>query len=101
MTVGDGKPIRELYKSKFQRRGSQSQREKMISLRPPKLNFYAWEYIEIIQMNACGLIPSPRLQDINDYQINSLIQSEAVPKWDLKKIPMLHKAVERCIKLNS
>lgn len=68
---------------------------------PPKLNFKAQYYSEIINWMDCDSSSSPLLKDISDDEIKSHIQSDSVPNWDItfKTFPVHTQAVERCVEL--
>lgn len=70
---------------------------------PPKLNFKAQDYSEIINWMDCDLSSPPLLKDISDDEIKSHIQSDSVPNWDITfktfAFPVHTQAVERCVKL--
>ncbi|GBM25556.1 hypothetical protein AVEN_272551-1 [Araneus ventricosus] len=68
---------------------------------PPKLNFKAQNYSEIINWMDYDLSSPPLLKDISDDEIKSHIQSDSVPNWDItfKTFPVNTQAVERCMKL--
>ncbi|GBN93082.1 hypothetical protein AVEN_201000-1 [Araneus ventricosus] len=64
---------------------------------PPKINFQASDYIEIINWNSCVVYPPPMLRDINEDDIKSLINSDTTPIREIQKFPCHTQAVERCI----
>ncbi|GBM08072.1 hypothetical protein AVEN_122989-1 [Araneus ventricosus] len=66
---------------------------------PPKINFQASDYIEIINWNSCVVYPPPMLRDLSEDDIKSLINSETTPIREIQKFPYHTQAVERCIKL--
>lgn len=68
---------------------------------PPKLNFKAKEYTELIDWMKCELSSPPLLKATTDDEIKSYVQSAEVPKWSasFNKFPVHTQAVERCVKL--
>ncbi|GBN00265.1 hypothetical protein AVEN_99437-1 [Araneus ventricosus] len=66
---------------------------------PPKINFQASNYIEIINWNSCLVYPPPMLQDLSEDDIKSLINSVTTPIREIQKFPCHTQAVDRCIKL--
>ncbi|GBN18978.1 hypothetical protein AVEN_86935-1 [Araneus ventricosus] len=46
---------------------------------PPKINFHASDYIEIINWNSCVVYPPPMLRDLSEDDIKSLINSDTTP----------------------
>ncbi|GBM91675.1 hypothetical protein AVEN_122282-1 [Araneus ventricosus] len=66
---------------------------------PPKINFQASDYIEIINWNSCVVYPQPMLRDLSEDDIKSLINSETTPIREIQKFPCHTQGVERCIKL--
>ncbi|GBM12727.1 hypothetical protein AVEN_228519-1 [Araneus ventricosus] len=65
---------------------------------PPKINFQASDYTEIINWNSCVVYSPPMLRDLNE-DIKSLINSETTPIREIQKFPCHTQAGERCIKL--
>ncbi|GBN33705.1 hypothetical protein AVEN_61571-1 [Araneus ventricosus] len=66
---------------------------------PPKINFQASDYIEIINCNCCVVYPPPMLRNLSEDDIKSLFNSETTPIRETQKFPCHTQAVERCIKL--
>ncbi|GBM92903.1 hypothetical protein AVEN_189143-1 [Araneus ventricosus] len=66
---------------------------------PPKINFQASDYFEIINWNSCVVYPPPVLQDLNEDDIKSLINSDTTPIREIETFPCHTQSVERCIKL--
>ncbi|GBN51476.1 hypothetical protein AVEN_5714-1 [Araneus ventricosus] len=66
---------------------------------PPKINFQASDWIEIINWNSCVVYPPPMLRDLSEHGIKSVINSDTTPIREILKFPCYTHAVERCIKL--
>ncbi|GBN54877.1 hypothetical protein AVEN_17439-1 [Araneus ventricosus] len=66
---------------------------------PPKINFQASEYIEIINWNSCVVYHPPMLRDLSEDDIKSLINSDTTAIREIQTFPCHTQAVERCIKL--
>lgn len=68
---------------------------------PPKLNFNATEYTELIDWNSVKLSPPPLLRNTSNDEIKYFIQSGEVPNWVVKNFPCHTQSVKRCVKLVS
>lgn len=102
MTQDDKKYIRELGLRRILKARQVDARRKTIrKFMPPKINFNAQEYSEMINWIDCELSSPPLLAEISDEEIKSHIQSDSIPDWNVafKKFPVHTQAVERCVKL--
>lgn len=100
MVMDDRKHIRELGLRRIIKSRQRSAKEKSIrSFFPPKLNFDAENYFEIIDWSSCKLFSPPILRNIDDDTILSLIHCETAPNWNIRSFPCHTQAVERCVKL--
>lgn len=102
MTQDNTKHIRDLGLRRILKARQLDQKRTTIrTFMPPKLNFKAQDYSEIINWMDCDLSSPPLLKDISDDEIKSHIQSDSVPNWDItfKTFPVHTQAVERCVKL--
>ncbi|GBM26381.1 hypothetical protein AVEN_239376-1 [Araneus ventricosus] len=54
---------------------------------PPKINFQASDYIEIINCNSCAVYPPPMLRDLSEDDIKSVINSDTTPIRGIQKFP--------------
>ncbi|GBM14015.1 hypothetical protein AVEN_166199-1 [Araneus ventricosus] len=77
-----------------------SKRKSIRSSQPPKTNFPATYYIEMIHWNTITLSPPPFLRRFSNQEIRSKVQSGGTAaEWDFDKFPCHTQAVERCVKL--
>ncbi|GBL96396.1 hypothetical protein AVEN_43714-1 [Araneus ventricosus] len=71
-----------------------------MSFQPPKINFLATDYIEIINWNTITLSPPPLLRRFMNQEIWSKVQSGGTAaERNFDKFPCHAQAVERCVKL--
>lgn len=81
-------------------KGRQSAKKKKIRVFvPPKINFEARDYTEIIDWQSCKLTPPPLLRNVTDEEIKLFVNQDFKPIMDFKKFPCHTQAVERCVKL--
>lgn len=101
MIVDKRSHIRELgFRRIIKARKCFSKRKLVRSFQPPKINFQATDYIEMIDWNTASLSPPPLLRRLTDQEIWSKIQSgEKADEWNFNKFPCHTQAVERCVKL--
>ncbi|GBM07467.1 hypothetical protein AVEN_206266-1 [Araneus ventricosus] len=101
MTQDNTKLIRELGLLRILKARQLDQKRTTIrTFMPPKLNFKAQDYSEIINWIDCDLSSPPLLKDSSDDEIKSHIQSDSVPNWDITfKTCPVRKSSERCVKL--
>ncbi|GBM80494.1 hypothetical protein AVEN_91780-1 [Araneus ventricosus] len=72
----------------------------MRSFQPPKTNFLATDYIEMIHWNTITLSPSLFLRIFSNQELWSKVQSGGTAaEWNFDNFPFLTQAVERCVKL--
>ncbi|GBO16771.1 hypothetical protein AVEN_111208-1 [Araneus ventricosus] len=100
MLVNEREHIRELGYSRILKARQIVPKKKTVrNFVPPKINFQASDYIEIINWNSCVVYPPPMLRDPSEDDIKSLINSDTTPIREIRKFPCHTQAVERCIKL--
>jgi len=87
--------IRELgYRRIIKARSLASKRKFIRSFQPPKINFFATDYTEMIDWNTTTLFPPPLLRRVSDEDIWSKIQSgETAAEWNFEKFPCYTQAV--------
>lgn len=102
MTEDKRNHIRELgLRRILKARQKDASRKQIRTYLPPKLNFKAEEYTELIDWMNCELSSPPLLKATTDDEIKFYIQSAEVPNWNasFNKFPVHTQAVERCVKL--
>lgn len=100
MVIDKRNHIRELgYRRLLKARKFASKGDPIREFVPPKLNFEAKDYTEIIHWNTCSLTPPPLLRELNDDEIRLFVSRESKPIMDFKQFPCHTQAVERCVKL--
>ncbi|GBN02027.1 hypothetical protein AVEN_152727-1 [Araneus ventricosus] len=94
-------PIRELgFRIIIKARNLSSKRKSIRSFQPPKINFLATDYIEIIHCNTITFSPPPLLRRFTNQEIWSNVQSGGTAaEWNFDEFPCHTQAVERCVKL--
>ncbi|GBL88538.1 hypothetical protein AVEN_159120-1 [Araneus ventricosus] len=98
--VDEREHIRELdYRRILKARQIVPKKKTVRNFVPPKINFQASEYFEIINWNSCVVYPPKMLQDLSEGDIKSLINFDTTPIKEIEKFPCHPQAVERCIKL--
>lgn len=102
MIEDDNKLIRQLgLRRILKARQRDSKRKKVRTFTPPKINFDAQKYPDIVNWMNCDLSSPPLLAKVSDEEIKSYINSDSIPNWNInyKKFPVHTQAVERCVKL--
>lgn len=102
MIQDDKKYVRELgLRRILKARQIDARRKTVRTFTPPKINFNAQEYSEMINWMDCELSSPPLLAEISDDEIKSHIDSGSIPDWNItfKQFPVHTQAVERCVKL--
>lgn len=66
---------------------------------PPKLNFRASNYIELIDWSNCTLSPPPIMKCVTNESIQKYLRTREIPDFEFLKFPCHMQAVERCVKL--
>ncbi|GBM03036.1 hypothetical protein AVEN_14548-1 [Araneus ventricosus] len=100
MLVNEREHIRELgYTRILKARQIVPKKKTLRNFVPPKVNFQASNYIEIINWNSCVVYPPPMLRDLSEDDIKSLINSDTAPIREIQKFRCHTQAVERCVKL--
>ncbi|GBM59718.1 hypothetical protein AVEN_40643-1 [Araneus ventricosus] len=100
MLVDEREYIRELgYRRILKARQIVPKKKTVRNFVPPKINFQASDYIEMINWNSCVVYPPPMLLDLSEDDIKSLINSDTTPIKEILKFPGHTQAVERCVKL--
>ncbi|GBN18955.1 hypothetical protein AVEN_38679-1 [Araneus ventricosus] len=104
MLVNEREHIRELcysrrYSTVVKARQIVPKKKTVRNFVPPKINFQASYYIEIINWNSCVVYPPPMLRDLSEDDSKSLINSDTTPIREIQKFPCHTQDVERCIKL--
>lgn len=102
MLVDKREHIRELgYRRILKARKFVPTNKTIRSCQPPKLNFKASDYTEIIDWNKCALYPPPILRKLSEDNIREIINSAAKPVREIQNFPCHTQAVERTVKLVS
>ncbi|GBO15619.1 hypothetical protein AVEN_175211-1 [Araneus ventricosus] len=65
---------------------------------PPKLNFEAADYMEMIDWSSITIISPPMLRDISTAVFSSIVRDKKNPEWDFVHLLCHTQAVERCVK---
>ncbi|GBN01816.1 hypothetical protein AVEN_268363-1 [Araneus ventricosus] len=100
MLVDEREHIQELgFRTILKARQIVPKKKTLRNFVPPKINFQASDYIEIINWKSCVVYPPPMLRDLSEDDIKSLINSDTTPIIEIQKFPYHTQAVERCIKL--
>ncbi|GBM10877.1 hypothetical protein AVEN_42131-1 [Araneus ventricosus] len=66
---------------------------------PPKLNFEATNYTEMIDWSSITITSQPILLDISTDVFKSIVRDKKNPEWNLVHFPRHTQIVERCVKL--
>ena len=66
---------------------------------PPKLNFEAADYTEMIDWSSVTITSPPMLRDIPTAVFKSIVLDKINPEWDFVHFPCHTQAVERCVKI--
>lgn len=101
MIVDERKHIRELgFRRIIKARMLASKPDSIRNFQPPKINFQANDYTDIIDWNTTVLTPPPLLRRVSDDEIWAKITvGETADDWNFGKFPCHTQAVERCVKL--
>ncbi|GBM81797.1 hypothetical protein AVEN_145963-1 [Araneus ventricosus] len=100
MLVDEREHIRELgYRRILKARQIVPKKKTVRNFVPPKINFQASDYFEIINWNSYVVYPPPMPQDLSEDDTKSLISSDTMPIREIEKFPCHPRSVERCIKL--
>lgn len=101
MIVDERKHIRELgFRRIIKARMLASKPDSIRSCQPPKINFQANDYTDIIDWNTVVLTPPPLLRRVSDDEVWAKITvGETADDWNFGKFPRHTQAVERCVKL--
>ncbi|GBN34969.1 hypothetical protein AVEN_272099-1 [Araneus ventricosus] len=96
MIVDKREHIRELdFRRIIKARYLASKRKSIRSFQPPKINFLATDYTEIIHWNTTTLSPPPLLRKFTNQEISFKTQI----RWNFGKFPCHTQAVKQCVKL--
>ncbi|GBM78213.1 hypothetical protein AVEN_132998-1 [Araneus ventricosus] len=99
MLVDEREHIREVgYRRILKARQTVPKKKTVRNFVPPKINFQAFDYIEIINWNYCVVYPPPMLRDLSEDGIKSLINSDTTLIREMQTFPCHIQAVERCVK---
>ncbi|GBN25168.1 hypothetical protein AVEN_191640-1 [Araneus ventricosus] len=66
---------------------------------PPKLNFEATNYTEMIDWSSITITSQPILRDISTDVFKSIVRDKKNPEWNFVHFPCHTQVVERCVKL--
>ncbi|GBM67382.1 hypothetical protein AVEN_239571-1 [Araneus ventricosus] len=66
---------------------------------PPKLNFEASDYTEMIDRSSITITSPPILRDISTAVFSSIVRDKKSPEWDFVHFPCHAQAVKWCGKL--
>lgn len=101
MIVDERAHIRELGLRRIIKARAVASNKKLIrTFKPPKLNFQAKEYYEIIDWTTTAIYPPPLLRRVSDEEMWAKISTANTAKeWNFHKFPCHTQAVERCVKL--
>ncbi|GBN63019.1 hypothetical protein AVEN_173756-1 [Araneus ventricosus] len=96
MLVDEREHIRELvYRRILKARQIVPKKKTVRNFVPPKINYQASDYIEIINCNSCMVYPSPMLRDLSEDDIKPVINSDTTPIREIQKFSCHNQAVER------
>lgn len=101
MIIDERKHIRELGFRRILKARQSVETNGIRVFKPPKINFEAKDYTEIIDWQSCSLTPPPLLQKVTDEEIKLIVSQDSSQILDFKKYPCHTQAVERCVKLVS
>lgn len=101
MIIDERKHIRELGFRRILKARQSVETNEIRVFKPPKINFEAKDYTEIIDWQSCILTPPPLLQNVTDEEIKLIVSQDSTQILDFKKYPCHTQAVERCVKLVS
>ncbi|GBN88007.1 hypothetical protein AVEN_218479-1 [Araneus ventricosus] len=88
MLVNEREHIRELgYRKILKARQIVPKKKTVRNFVPPKINFQASDFIEIINWNYCMVYPPPMLRDVIEDDIKSLTNSDTTPIREIQKFP--------------
>ncbi|GBM08974.1 hypothetical protein AVEN_57502-1 [Araneus ventricosus] len=88
MLVDEREHIRELgYRRVLKARQIVSKKKTLRNFVPPKINFQASDYIEIINWNSCVMYPPPMMRDLSEDDIKSFINSNITPITETQRFP--------------
>ncbi|GBO27641.1 hypothetical protein AVEN_167744-1 [Araneus ventricosus] len=65
---------------------------------PPKLNFEAADYTQMIDWSSITITSPPILRDISTDVFSSIVRDKKNPEWGFVHFPCHAQAVERCVK---
>ncbi|XP_050502649.1 uncharacterized protein LOC126881949 [Diabrotica virgifera virgifera] len=101
MIVDERAHIRELGLRRIIKSRTVASNKKLVrTFKPPKLNFQANEYYEIIDWTTTAISPPPLLRRVSDEEMWAKISTANTPEeWNFHKFPCHTQAVERCVKL--
>lgn len=101
MIVDERAHIRELGLRRIIKARAAAFKKKLIrTFKPPKLNFQAKEYYEIIDWTTTAIYPPPLLRRVSDKEIWAKISTaDTAKEWNFHKFQCHTQAVERCVKL--
>ncbi|GBL89432.1 hypothetical protein AVEN_216959-1 [Araneus ventricosus] len=92
--------MRELAaRSIIKSRESSSNGKSVYVFLPPKLNFEATNYTEMIDWSSITITSQPILRDISTYVFKSIVRDKKNPEWNFVHFPCHTQVVERCVKL--
>lgn len=99
MIIDERKHIRELGFRRILKARQSVETNGIRVFKPPKINFEAKDYTEIIDWQSCSPTPPPLLQKVTDEEIKLIVSQDSSQILDFKKYPCHTQAVERCVKL--
>ncbi|GBN75531.1 hypothetical protein AVEN_173694-1 [Araneus ventricosus] len=101
MIVDKREHIREFgYRRIIKARNLAYKRKSIRKFQPPKINFLATEYTEVIHWNTTALSPPPLVRRFTNKKIWSKVQTGGTAaEWNFDMFPCHTQAVERSLKL--
>ncbi|GBN83259.1 hypothetical protein AVEN_15576-1 [Araneus ventricosus] len=92
--------IRELAAQRIiKSRESSSSGKSVHVFLPPKLNFEATNYTEMIDWSSITITSQPILRDISTDVFKPIVRDKKIPEWNFVHFPCHTQVVERCVKL--
>lgn len=74
MIIDDRKLVRELGFHQILKARQSVEKNKIRVFKPPKINFEARDYMEVIDWKSCNLTPPPLLQNVTDEEIQLIVR---------------------------
>lgn len=92
--------IRELaYRRIIKAREQNTDKMSVRTFLPPKLNFEASDYTDLIDWSNFPLSPPPSMMSVKNESIQRYLRTKEIPDFEFLMFPCHTQAVERCVKL--